>query len=143
MYLIETGQSPVAMVDTCLVATEDICPVSPMPPAAAGCHGPNGCQKSMSFCSFEFETPYSDRVGRRSVSPSIYFYNNFSPPSSARSPPNPSLGLLKIHQNPFSASTVWGILARHQKWRSGGICSRKQPHATSPYSHQTVVTVLR
>ena len=28
MYSIETGQSPVAIVDICLASAEDICPVS-------------------------------------------------------------------------------------------------------------------
>ena len=28
MYSIKTGQSPVAIVDICLVSTADICPVS-------------------------------------------------------------------------------------------------------------------
>ena len=74
--------------DICLVSTED-------------------CQKALSFCVFELATPYSVREGRRSVSPSIDFYNNFSHPSSAQSPPRASIGLLKIRQNP-SVQALFG-----------------------------------
>ena len=42
-------------------------------------------QKPTSFCEFELATPYSVREGRRSVSPSIDFYNNL--PSSSASRP--------------------------------------------------------
>ena len=40
-------------------------------------------KKHRVVCVFEIATPYSVREGRRSVSPSIDFYNNFSHPSSA------------------------------------------------------------
>ena len=56
---------------------------------------------------FELATPYSVREGRRSVSPSIDFYNNFSPSSSAGAPPGASIGLLKSRQNP-SVQALFG-----------------------------------
>ena len=49
---------------------------------------------------FELANRYSAAEGRRSVSPSIDFCNNFSHPSSANLPPEASIGLLKSSQNP-------------------------------------------
>ena len=83
--------------------------------AAAGCHGPKSCQKALSFCVpegvFELATPYSVREGRRSVSSSIDFYNNFLHSSSANTPPLTSIGLLKIRQNP-SVQALFGECQR-------------------------------
>ena len=63
--------------------------------------------KPLSFCVFELATTLLVREGRRSVSPSIDFYNNFSHPSCAQSPRRASIGLLKIRQNP-SVQALFG-----------------------------------
>ena len=98
----ETDQMTAA--ETSVLSQQKTCVLSLQSPrlllAAAGCHGPKSCQKPHSFCVFELATLYSIREGQRSASPSTDFYNNFSPSSSAGSPPNPSLGLLKMRQSP-------------------------------------------
>ena len=65
------------------------------------------CQKPLSFSVFELATTLLVRERRRSVSPSIDFYNNFSHPSSAGTPPTDPIGLLKIRQNP-SVQALFG-----------------------------------
>ena len=102
MSAVETGQMTAA--ETSVLSQEKTSVLSEQCPrlllAAEGGHGPKSCQKPLSFCVFELATPYSVREGRRSMSPSIDFYNNFSHPSSAQSPPPGFIGLLKIRQNP-------------------------------------------
>ena len=63
---------------------------------------------------FELATPFSVRVGRRSMSPSIDFYNNFSHPSSAGSPQS----LLKIRQN----SSVQALFGETAIRPARGVC---------------------
>ena len=84
---------------SCLNRRRDSC----RPPAT------EDCQNALSFCVFELATPYSVREGRRSVSPTIECYVKFSLPSSAQSPPIPSIGLLKSRQNP-SVQALFGEL---------------------------------
>ena len=102
-----------------------------MPPAAAGGHGPKSCQKALSFCVFELATPYSAAEGRRSVSSSIDFCNNFSHPSSANLPPAHPIGLLKSRQNP-SVQALFGEL--DEVILVLGLCSavaRSRPYSPS------------
>ena len=99
---VETGQ--MSSVETRQMSQQQSSVLSQQCPrlllAAIGGHGPKSSQEPLSFYVFELATPYSIREGRRSVSPSIDFYNNFLTSSSAITPPAPSLGLLKIGQNP-------------------------------------------
>ena len=67
-------------------------------------------KKPVSFSVFELVTRCFVCQGRRSVSPSIDFYNNFSPSSSATRPPHTSIGLLKSRQNP-SVQALFGELS--------------------------------
>ena len=112
MSAVETGQMTAA--ETSVLSQQKTSFLSEQCPrlllAAASGHGPKSCQEPVSFCVFELATPYSVREGRRSMSPSIDFYNNFSHPSSEDSPPPPSIGLLKSRQNP-SVQALFGELA--------------------------------
>ena len=103
MSAVETGQMTAA--ETSVLSQQKTSVLSQQCPGwllqAAGSDGPKSYQKALSFCVFELATPYSVREGRRSVSPSIDFYKNFSLPSSGGSPPDASTGLLKIRQNPL------------------------------------------
>ena len=58
------------------------------------------------FVCLSSRPPYSVRERRRSVSPSIDFFNNFLHSSSADSPPRPSLGLLKTWMARQPESTI-------------------------------------
>ena len=110
MSSVETGQMTAA--ETSVLSQQKTSVLSQKCPrlllAAAGCHGPIRCQKALSFCVFELATRCFVRQGRRSVSPSIDFYKNFSHPSSASTPPRDFIGLLKSRQNPsVQAEMSW------------------------------------
>ena len=119
MSAVETGQMTAA--ETSVLSQQKTSVLSQQCPrlllAAAGCPGPKSDQKALSLYVFELAIPYSFREERRSVSPSINFYNNFSHPSSEDSPRVGFMGLLKSRQNP----SVQALFGEHVTSLSFGV----------------------